>query len=133
MITEESLQSSIIDLATMLGFLIHHDRPAMSSSGNWATHVQGHTGFPDLILVHERSHAIVVMELKGKDAPTPTKNQWRWLDAFKRPDPSVSGMWTCVFRPEHWQAGDVERVLQAAAGWGRSDTAMDDTINSDAI
>jgi len=35
----------------------------MSATGRWLTHVQGHNGFPDIIMAHEK-HGLVIAELK---------------------------------------------------------------------
>ena len=50
-INEAALQNAVIELAKLYGWKVHHTRPAQMPSGKWATPIQGHAGFPDLVLV----------------------------------------------------------------------------------
>lgn len=77
--TEAECQTAIIQAAKLGGWLVHAERPAMRQSGRWSTPIQGHSGFPDLVLV--KGSWVLVVELKRK----PNKiedSQRRWLDAF---------------------------------------------------
>lgn len=60
--SEQELLDQTIQLATLQGWLVHHDRPARTAHG-WRTAVQGHAGFPDLVLA--RSGVVLIRELKG--------------------------------------------------------------------
>ncbi len=98
--TEAEFKNIIIGVAKRFGWLIHHDLPAMSSGGRWATHVQGDAGFPDLLLVHPTGKKILALELKserGKTSPL----QKRWLLAFEQ-----AGVYATVMKPS-----DMEYVL----------------------
>jgi hypothetical protein len=50
-ILEASFVDHVIDIARRFGWLVHHDRPARTHAGGWRTPIQGHRGFPDLVLV----------------------------------------------------------------------------------
>jgi hypothetical protein len=78
---ETTLKSAVMNVARMAGWLIHHDLPAMGRGGRWATHVEGHVGFPDLLLVHPNHAQMLVVELKGPKGKT-TTSQDNWLAAF---------------------------------------------------
>jgi hypothetical protein len=64
--TEAELLDATIDLATHCGWAIHHDRPARRAGTGWATAIQGHAGFPDLVLA--RRGVVLFRELKGYQA-----------------------------------------------------------------
>ncbi len=66
---EAAFKNSVIEVATRYGWFVHHDLPAMNRRGAWATHVQGNTGFPDLVLLNPKG-VLVFAELKR----TPTSN-----------------------------------------------------------
>ena len=76
--TENEFKDIIISVAKRYGWLIHHDLPAQSSRGHWATHVQGDTGFPDLVLLSPKG-VLVFAELKT-DIGRLSKQQDQWLD-----------------------------------------------------
>lgn len=61
--TEQELLDATIDLATHCRWSVHHDRPARRSGARWATAIQGHAGFPDLVLA--RRGVVLFRELKG--------------------------------------------------------------------
>jgi hypothetical protein len=63
--TEAELLDNIIDLATRTRWAVHHDRPARRAGTGWATAIQGHAGFPDLVLA--RAGLVLFRELKGYD------------------------------------------------------------------
>ena len=46
--------------------MIYHNRPAQNSTGKWRTALQGHAGFPDLVLVHPAAHLVWFVEIKRK-------------------------------------------------------------------
>jgi hypothetical protein len=91
--TEATLKSAVISVARMAGWLIHHDLPAMSRAGRWATHVEGDVGFPDLVLVSPHHGQIMVVELKAEKGKVTTSQQ-NWLDSF-----DLSGIENHVVRP----------------------------------
>lgn len=64
--TEQELLDQTVELATRCRWAVHHDRPARRSGNRWATAIQGHAGFPDLVLA--RNGVVLFRELKGYDA-----------------------------------------------------------------
>lgn len=97
--TEAALLRRVIETASLLGWHVHHSRPARTRDGGWVTHLTGHAGCPDLVLA--RDGEVRLVELKssrGRVSP----EQKDWLDA--------SG--GVVWRPVHWLDGTVERALR---------------------
>jgi len=92
-VTESEFKDIIIGVAKRYGWLIHHDLPAQSSRGHWATHVQGDVGFPDLVLLHPVSGKLYIVELKS-DKGKLTPGQKRWLMAFEN-----AGIYNTVLKP----------------------------------
>ncbi len=78
---ELACQNHIVGHAARFGWLVHAERASKRPSGKYSTAVQGHTGFPDLILVHEGAKRLMVVELK-RHPNTPEPDQLRWLKAF---------------------------------------------------
>lgn len=76
---ESAFQETVIDLATRLGWRVHHSRPAMVRPGRWATPLSGHPGLPDLVLA--RDGVVILAELKRHGAK-PTPGQVAWLAAL---------------------------------------------------
>ena len=74
--TERDYQKTIIETAKMFGWRIQHTRPAWSGKG-WRTPLQGHAGFPDLVLAHEHVQGVLFVELKRVDN-TLDAEQARW-------------------------------------------------------
>ena len=92
----------------------HHDRPARRSGAKWATAIQGHAGFPDLVLV--RRGLVLFRELKGysKDGRlgklSPEQRDWgKQLDPLWSPDCGAE-QWAAggpvfdVWTPDDWDA-----------------------------
>jgi hypothetical protein len=78
--SEADCQRTIVDAATRLGWLVHAERPAQSGKGRWMTNIQGHAGWPDLVLV--KDNRLVMVELKRR--PYKVKpEQTRWHDALR--------------------------------------------------
>jgi hypothetical protein len=71
---ESDYQKTIVDAAKMFGWRIHHARPAWTTRG-WRTAIQGHPGFPDLVLAHGHV-GVWFVELKHKT--NLTEDQARW-------------------------------------------------------
>jgi VRR-NUC domain len=99
--TERELQEQVLDLARMLGYLAYHTYDSRRSV----------EGFPDLVLVHERSGALIFAELKSPTGRVTTA-QDRWLRAV-----ALRGV-AYVWRPEHLRDGSVVRALQRHARTG---------------
>jgi len=68
-------------------------------SGKWATPIQGHAGFPDLVLVGGR---VLYRELKSMRGRT-SDAQSAWLASLR-----AAGADACVWRPSDWDEIVVE-------------------------
>ena len=79
-LTERQCQDKIIDAAKLGGWLVHAGRPARTANG-WATAIQGHAGFPDLVLVHPR-RGLWFVELKRKPNKVEPAQQL-WLSVIR--------------------------------------------------
>lgn len=102
--SEAQLQATVIDMARLFGWLVHHCRPARRRDGSWQTPVQGDTGFPDLILA--RRGVVIAVELKGERGRlTPAQQAW----AAELGGGAVAAL---VWRPDHLRDGTVERTLR---------------------
>lgn len=64
--TEQQLLDAVVDLASLNRWAIHHDLPSRRARGQWRTSIQGHAGFPDLVLA--RAGVVLFRELKGFDS-----------------------------------------------------------------
>lgn len=102
--SEGQLQSAVIEMARLLRWRVHHDRPARRSDGSWSTPVQGDPGFPDLLLV--RRGTVLAVELKSERGRLTTEQE-RWLAEL-----GGAGVLVAVWRPEDLRSGRIERVLR---------------------
>lgn len=76
--TELECQATIVAAAKRGQWRIHAERTSRTNSGGYSTAVQGHKGWPDLVLAHEH-RGVAIIELKRK----PNKvepDQQAWLD-----------------------------------------------------
>ena len=89
-LTEDQWKQRVIDTAKCYGWLVQHTRPARTTQG-WRTPIQGHAGFPDLVLC--RKHQLLVVELKS-DTGKLTREQRTWL--------SELGPFGRLWRPADW-------------------------------
>lgn len=94
-VTEEQLQTQIIDEAKLRGWRIQHARPARTDRG-WRTPLQGHPGFPDLVLA--RRGRLLFWELKRYGAK-PRPDQVVWLAELGQ----VPGVEVRVVTPADWE------------------------------
>jgi hypothetical protein len=97
--SEDEWKAWVIEVAKMYGWRVSHFRPARTERG-WRTPVEGHKGFPDLVLA--RNEYVLIRELK-KDDTSPDDDQQAWLDALG----PIAGVW----RPR-----DRELVLETLRG-----------------
>jgi hypothetical protein len=100
--TEAQFQKAVIDAAHLLGWRVHHTRPARSGKG-WRTPIQGDAGFPDLVLA--RGERVIFAELKRDRRSKPTPEQAAWLETL-----GTSHLDVYIWRPEDWD--DIERILR---------------------
>jgi hypothetical protein len=89
---EAQFKNSVIEIAQRYGWFVHHDLPAMNKRGKWATHIQGDSGFPDLVLVNPKG-VLVFAELKTEIGVI-RKTQEAWLNRLEQ-----SGAIVQVWRP----------------------------------
>lgn len=94
-LSENAFQRQVIQYAKLCGWLVHHVRPARTAKG-WRTPIQGHAGFPDLVLV--RGDSLLFVELKADDGRV-EPHQRQWLDAL-----ALAGAVVSVWRPRDWPA-----------------------------
>ena len=78
--TEREFQDAVVDMAKLLGWHVHHTRPARTEKG-WRTPIQGHAGFPDLVLM--RPPDLMFVELKVRPNKL-TKAQREWVGGLNR-------------------------------------------------
>lgn len=92
--TEGAFQRLLIACAIDNGWLVHHTPPAQVRKGTHVTPTQGHTGFPDLVLV--RGSRFVVVELKSQRGTT-SEMQDIWLGRLA--DCTIDSR---LWRPSDW-------------------------------
>jgi len=95
-VTEAEFQRQVVQLAKTLNWLVMHTRPAVNRSGKWSTPIQGHRGFPDLVLSHA-TRGTIFAELKAEKGRV-SPEQHTWIDTLR-----ASGQEVYVWKPEHLQ------------------------------
>lgn len=102
--SENDLQTAVIDLAQLLKLRVAHFRPARTTTG-WVTPIQGDPGFPDLVIVGP--YGLIFRELKSKIGRLSTdQNQWIL-------DLKAAGQNVAIWRPEDLTNGTIMRQLRA--------------------
>ena len=102
--SEAQLQDAIVELAGMLGYMVAHFRPAKTEKGWRTAGSYDAAGFPDLVLAG-RSRVLFI-ECKS-DRGRVSMEQAEWMDQLEW-TPGEVYLW----RPEHWNSGEVERILK---------------------
>jgi len=74
--TEREFQQAVVQLARLMGWRVHHTRPALTQRGRWLTPIQGDAGFPDLVLC--RPPRLILAELKRAGASRRPRNAGGW-------------------------------------------------------
>jgi hypothetical protein len=92
---EATLQAHIVDAAGRLGYLSYHTYNSRRST----------KGFPDLALLHRRTGALLLAELK-RTTEKPTPEQALWLETLL-----LGGHAAFVWRPADWLDGIVTATL----------------------
>lgn len=106
--SETQLQQAIINLAEFTGWRVHHSRPAIDRSGKWSTPIQGHKGFPDLVLVHGKRRQLWIVELKSRKGKL-SDDQVKWAEALEA---AVEGqVHYAVWTPTEWFDGTIDKAL----------------------
>lgn len=90
--TEAELQNQVVAMAKRLGWLVYHTYSSKKSA----------PGFPDLVLVRERTLFRELKSATGVLSPP----QRTWLAALR-----TSGADADVWKPEHLMSGVIEREL----------------------
>jgi len=90
---ESTFQNSVIMLAKLHGWLVMHTRAVEIRPGVWKTPLQGHAGFPDLVLAHA-TRGVLFAELKS-DTGRLSKLQSTWLETL-----TAAGCEVHVWRPK---------------------------------
>ena len=75
---EAQFTTIVIEMAKALGWLVYHQRPARTAKG-WRTALQGHAGFPDLVLA--KDGRVIFAELKSAKGRL-SDAQKGWLEAL---------------------------------------------------
>ena len=94
--TEREFQRAVVELARLMGWRVHHTRPALTQRGRWLTPIQGDAGFPDLVLC--RPPRLIVAELK-RVGGKPTPAQRGWLGALGQ----CAGVEVYLWTPNDWE------------------------------
>lgn len=105
-LSEAELQQSVVQMAHLYGWLVHHGRPARTANG-WCTPITGDVGFPDLVLVREG--IIIFCELKSAEGRISTQ-QKKWLEQLSN-NHSVRAV---VWRPRDWFSGEITEILSGS-------------------
>ena len=115
--SELQCQRTIVQAARLGGWLVHAERTSRTESGRYATAIQGDPGFPDLVLAHPATGAVIVAELKRK--PNRVEPAQRlWLDAL-----AIAGHVVVWWVPE-----DLHAITTALAA-GRIPTITEESSN----
>jgi len=94
---ERDFQRAVVELARLMGWRVHHTRPALTQCGRWLTPIQGDAGFPDLVLC--RPPRLILAELK-RVGGKPTAEQQAWLETLA----SCAGVECYLWTPNDWDA-----------------------------
>jgi hypothetical protein len=100
-VREDEFMSSVVDLAHVFRWMVHHGRPAWTEKG-WRTPIQGEPGFPDLVLV--RWPRVIFAELKSKQGKM-SDAQAEWIAELKK-CPAVE---IYLWRPDDWE--EIKNIL----------------------
>jgi hypothetical protein len=113
LVSEEELQTLVMDWAKLNKWRQTHFRPARTRAG-WSTPLQGDPGFPDLVAV--RPGRLVFAELKSETGEA-TADQLGWLAGLWSIEEQIrarcngwSPIETHLWRPSDWS--QIEEVLR---------------------
>jgi hypothetical protein len=101
-ISEQDFLNSVVELAHLMHWRVHHSRPAWTEKG-YRTAIQGDAGFPDLFLA--RKPRIVIAEIKS-DKGRISEAQSEWLLELKQ----CFGIELYLWRPDDWL--EIQHILQ---------------------
>ena len=100
--TEAECQAVIVKAAMLAGWRVHAERTSRTQSGGWATAIQGHPGFCDLVLV--RGEQLWFLELKRDKTGRIGPGQDEWIDALE----AVPGVRAAVI----WVPSEQDRLIK---------------------
>jgi hypothetical protein len=114
-VTEHDLQVSVIDIAKLHGYRVAHQRPARTNNG-WRTAVEGHAGFPDLVLVrgvrNGQPARLLFVELKTAKGRV-SDDQKRWLEVLRE----VPRIEVHIWQSEDLDSGKIAEILNGSGKW----------------
>lgn len=93
--TELACQATLIAAAKRGGWRVHAERTSRTNSGNYATAIAGHKGFPDLVLAHPQ-RGVLFIELK-RSPNRMELPQIEWQDTLTAAGVTAQTWWV----PEH--------------------------------
>lgn len=103
---ESVLVTRIVNHAVAMGWRVMHQRPAMERSGKWSTALQGHKGFPDLVLSAPAVGRVMFVECKSHTGSLEPE-QKAWRDTLL----AAGADWR-LWRPMDWLGGDIQNVIE---------------------
>jgi hypothetical protein len=103
-IPEKAFQTQVLTLARWYAWRIQHTRPAQYRSGRWATPIQGHAGFPDLVLAHS-THGLIFAELKSARGKV-SEAQTEWIKTLRATGAEV----------HIWRPADLQNIATRLSG-----------------
>jgi hypothetical protein len=110
-IAEKDLQQAVIETGRLFGWRVAHFRPARTNRG-WVTPVAADgKGFPDLVLVNDRTGRLIFAELKSLTGRV-TVEQQQWLDGLRMVAAACDEVEVHVWTTADWEAGVVETTLR---------------------
>jgi hypothetical protein len=97
-ISEESFQRAVVDLAHIFKYKVAYFRKARKKDGDWVTPVGADgKGWLDLVLVNENKHDLIFAELKSENGKM-TKEQKDWFTRLGKCHESVY-----CWKPSDWE------------------------------
>lgn len=113
---EQDLQDAAVDLLHRFGFLVFHQRPALTKDGGYVSAVAyDGAGFPDLVAARPGAPVLFVEVKAGSSV---SENQRDWLEALA----TRTGRLALVLTPGSWRAFmatviDVDATYPLPDGW----------------
>lgn len=96
--SEREFQAAVINVAKLGNWMYMHITDSRKSAA---------VGFPDLVLCHPRTGRLLLRELKTARGKV-SAEQARWLAALQ-----AGGHDAAIWRPEHWESGEIQQMLLA--------------------
>ncbi len=103
--SEQELEDNLVDMLDTFGFFYHHDRPARTVDGHWKNHFRGQNGFPDWLIIGNRTIFVELKTEKGQLRP----EQRIWFEHL-----AYAGAEVYLWRPRDWLDGTIGEILLGA-------------------